>query len=126
MLAAVLHDFNKLELEDVPVPEPGIGEVVVRIKSCGICATDYKAIKGIRRNVDFPLIAGHEPSGVVAAIGPGVRHFREGDAGDLPALRLLRRLPPLPRGRYALLRALRSRPAATGRRSPGPGPSPNT
>jgi L-iditol 2-dehydrogenase len=80
MLAAVLHDFNKLELEDVPVPEPGIGEVVVRIKSCGICATDYKAIKGIRRNVNFPLIAGHEPSGVVAAIGPGVRHFREGDA----------------------------------------------
>jgi L-iditol 2-dehydrogenase len=67
-------------LEDVPVPEPGIGEVVVRIKSCGICATDYKAIKGIRRNVNFPLIAGHEPSGVVAAIGPGVRHFREGDA----------------------------------------------
>ena len=79
MLAAVLKDYNRLVLEDVPVPEPGIGEAVVRIRACGFCATDYKAIKGIRRNVTFPLIPGHEPSGVVAAVGAGVEHFREGD-----------------------------------------------
>lgn len=80
MLAAVLKDFNHLVLEDVPVPVPKLGEVVVRIKSCGICATDYKAIKGIRRNVTFPFIPGHEPSGVVARVGPGVTHFKAGDA----------------------------------------------
>ena len=80
MLAAVLHDFNKLELEDVERPAPRApGTVLVRIKSCGICQTDYKAIKGIRRNVKFPLIPGHEPSGVVAEAGPGVLHFRPGD-----------------------------------------------
>ena len=79
MLAAVLHDFNRLELEEVPVPEPKAGEVAVRIKSCGFCATDYKAIKGIRRNVTFPLIPGHEPAGVVAAAGAGVKHVKEGD-----------------------------------------------
>ncbi|RKX83340.1 MAG: hypothetical protein DRP70_14920 [Spirochaetes bacterium] len=79
MTAAVLRDFNKLELEQVPIPEPGFGETVIRIKSCGFCATDYKAIKGIRRNVDFPFIAGHEPSGTVSAIGPGVTGFKEGD-----------------------------------------------
>ena len=79
MLAAVLKDFNHLVLEDVPTPKPGVGEVVVRIRSCGICATDYKAIKGIRRNVAFPFTPGHEPAGVVAAVGLGVRHFREGD-----------------------------------------------
>lgn len=79
MLAAVLKDFNHLVLEDLPMPQPGIGEVVVRIRSCGFCATDYKAIRGIRRNVTFPLIAGHEPAGVVAAVGRGVQHFREGD-----------------------------------------------
>ena len=79
MLAAILHDFNRLILEDVPIPEPGLGEVIVRIKSCGICATDYKAIKGIRRNVTFPFIPGHEPSGIVARVGPGVLHFEEGD-----------------------------------------------
>ncbi len=79
MLAAVLKDYDNLVLEDVPQPEPGIGEAVVRIRSCGFCATDYKAIKGIRRNVVFPLVPGHEPSGVVAKVGPGVEHFRQGD-----------------------------------------------
>jgi len=79
MLAAVLKDFNHLELKDIPIPEPGLGEVVVRIKSCGICATDYKAVKGIRRNVKFPFIPGHEPSGIVARIGPGVQAIKEGD-----------------------------------------------
>lgn len=79
MLAAVLKDFDNLVLQDVPKPSPGHGEVVVRIRSCGICATDYKAIKGIRRNVKFPIVTGHEPSGVVAEVGAGVKHLREGD-----------------------------------------------
>lgn len=80
MLAAVLKDFDHLELQELPVPEPGVNEVVVRIKACGICATDYKAIKGIRTNVTFPFIPGHEAAGVVAAVGPGVRHVKQGDA----------------------------------------------
>ena len=79
MLAAVLTDFNNLVLKEVPVPEPGMNEVVVRVKACGICATDYKAIKGIRTNVTFPFIPGHEASGFVAAVGPGVSHIKEGD-----------------------------------------------
>ena len=80
MCAAVLQDFNQLELDEVPIPRAeNVGEVVVQIKSCGICATDFKAIKGIRRNVKFPIIVGHEPSGIVAEIGPGVLHFKVGD-----------------------------------------------
>jgi L-iditol 2-dehydrogenase len=79
VLAAVLKDYNQLVLEDVPVPEPRVGEVVVRIRSCGFCATDYKAITGIRRNVKFPYVPGHEPAGVVAKVGPGVREFKEAD-----------------------------------------------
>lgn len=79
MLAAILKDFNNLVLEDVPKPEPGPGEVLVRIKSCGFCATDYKAIKGIRRNVDFPLLPGHEPAGIIAGVGPYVTNVKEGD-----------------------------------------------
>jgi threonine dehydrogenase-like Zn-dependent dehydrogenase len=79
MLAAVLRDYHQLELDDLPIPEPRAGEVLVRIQSCGFCATDFKAIKGIRRNVRFPLIPGHEPAGVVAAVGAGVAHVKEGD-----------------------------------------------
>jgi L-iditol 2-dehydrogenase len=80
MLAAVLHDFHQLNLEEVPIPEPiHNGAVVVKIKSCGFCATDYKAITGRRTNVHFPFVPGHEPSGVVSAVGPGVTHFKPGD-----------------------------------------------
>ncbi|MBA3709640.1 MAG: alcohol dehydrogenase catalytic domain-containing protein [Planctomycetes bacterium] len=79
MLASVLHDFNDLVLEEVPMPEPDAGEVLVKIKACGFCATDWKAIRGKRTNVEFPLIPGHEPAGIVAGIGAGVRGFKEGD-----------------------------------------------
>ena len=81
MSAAVLQDFCRIELEEVPKPEPvEVGDVVIKIKSCGFCATDYKAIMGIRRNVTFPFIPGHEPSGIIAEIGPGVTHFKPGDS----------------------------------------------
>lgn len=80
MLAAVLRDYDKLALEDIPIPEPEPGEVLVRIAACGFCQTDYKAIKGIRRNVRFPLVPGHEPAGVVAAVGANVTSVKEGDA----------------------------------------------
>jgi len=79
MLAAVLKAFGELVLEDVPVPQPGPGEVVVRIRACGFCATDYKAIQGIRRNVSFPFIPGHEPAGVIASVGLAVDGLQEGD-----------------------------------------------
>lgn len=79
MLAAVLKDFNQLELEDVPKPTPAYDEVVLRVKACGICATDYKAITGKRRNVTFPTITGHEPSGIVSEVGANVTNFKEGD-----------------------------------------------
>jgi L-iditol 2-dehydrogenase len=80
MKAAVLHGINDVRLEEVPCPQPNApDQVVVQIKSCGICATDHKAIRGIRKNVRFPFIAGHEPSGVVTAVGSGVGHFKEGD-----------------------------------------------
>lgn len=79
MLAAVLKDFDKLVLEEVPAPEPRMQEVVVRVRACGFCATDYKAIKGMRRNVMFPFSAGHEPAGVGAKVGLGVSNVKEGD-----------------------------------------------
>jgi len=80
MLAAVLKDFNNLVLEDVPKPEiKKPNEVIIRVKSCGICATDYKVIRGIRRNVEFPFIPGHEVSGVIEEVGNEVNHVNKGD-----------------------------------------------
>jgi threonine 3-dehydrogenase len=79
MHAAVLTAPNRLELQEVPTPKPGPGEVLVRVKACGFCATDYKAIRGARTNVRFPAILGHEPAGVVEALGPSVAGFAPGD-----------------------------------------------
>lgn len=79
MKAAVLKEFGKFTIEDVPRPEPGINEVLVKVKACGICQTDYKAFAGLRDNVTLPQILGHEPAGVVAGMGPGVTDFEEGD-----------------------------------------------
>ena len=80
MLAAVLRDFDRMEIEEVPTPSAAVGEVLVRIVACGICQTDYKAYRGIRRNVTFPTILGHEAAGTVESVGAGVTHVREGDA----------------------------------------------
>jgi alcohol dehydrogenase, propanol-preferring len=82
MKAAVVRAFGKpLVIEDVPVPVPGPGEILVKVKACGVCHTDLHAASG-----DWPVkpvppfIPGHEAAGVVAALGAGVTEFKLGDA----------------------------------------------
>ncbi len=82
MKAAVVREFGKpLVIEDVPVPQPGPGEVLVKVKACGVCHTDLHAASG-----DWPVkpvppfIPGHEAAGIVAALGPGVKNLKVGDA----------------------------------------------
>lgn len=62
---------GKLEMREVPAPEPGAGQVRIRTAFCAICATDLQMIAGWKRT-GFPSIPGHEWAGVVDAIGPGV------------------------------------------------------
>jgi len=59
------------------VPEIGVGELLVRVHTCGVCGTDLKKISTGSHSA--PRIFGHETSGVVAAVGRGVRDFKEGD-----------------------------------------------
>ncbi|HLX86387.1 MAG TPA: zinc-dependent dehydrogenase [Terriglobales bacterium] len=77
MRAAVYHGINDVRLEEVPVPEIGQGEILVRVHTCGICGTDLKKIATGSHSA--PRIFGHETSGVVAAVGEGVRKFTPGD-----------------------------------------------
>ncbi len=79
MLAAVLEDVRKMVLKEVSRPSPGRGEVIVRIKACGICQTDYCAYTGQRTNWQPGQIVGHEMSGIVDEVGEGVAGFKEGD-----------------------------------------------
>ena len=77
MQAAVYRGVNDVRLETVPVPQIGHGELLVRVHTCGICGTDLKKIATGSHSA--PRIFGHETSGVVAAIGQGVRQFKPGD-----------------------------------------------
>jgi threonine dehydrogenase-like Zn-dependent dehydrogenase len=82
MRAALLRDFGKLDVEEVPVPEPGPGEVLVRVRACGICGTDLKIVAGAYKGTwppALPFIIGHEWSGEVAALGPGTSGLSVGD-----------------------------------------------
>ena len=77
MLAAVYRGVNDVRLETVPVPTIGPGELLVRVHTCGICGTDLKKIATGSHSA--PRIFGHETSGMVAAVGAGVRDFQPGD-----------------------------------------------
>jgi L-iditol 2-dehydrogenase len=77
MQAAVYRGVNDVRLETVPVPQIGPGEMLIRVHSCGICGTDLKKISTGSHSA--PRIFGHETSGVVAAVGAGVSHYRPGD-----------------------------------------------
>jgi alcohol dehydrogenase, propanol-preferring len=89
MKAAVVHRFDaQLVIEDVPTPEPGPEQVLVRIEASGLCHTDIHAARGewpVRPAL--PFIPGHEGVGVVEALGPGNSHgVRIGDRVALPWL----------------------------------------
>ncbi len=83
MKAMALVAFDKLELVDVLVPEPGPGEVLCRIKSVALCGSDPKMIHGGYQFANwppyFPFIMGHEWSGQVVSVGEGVKEFLPGD-----------------------------------------------
>lgn len=88
MKAAVLHEFNQpLQIEEVDIPTPGPGQIVVKMQASGVCHTDLHAVEG-----DWPVkpsppfIPGHEGVGLVTAVGEGVKNVKEGDRVGVPWL----------------------------------------
>ncbi len=80
MKAIVLKNDMDMGVEEVPTPEPGEGEVLLRVRWSSICGTDLHIYLGEFKNrVTYPRILGHEFSGVVKAIGPGVTTAASGD-----------------------------------------------
>lgn len=82
MKAAVVHAFGEpLAIDEVPLPTPGPGEVLVKVMATGVCHTDVHAADGDwPAKPSPPFIPGHEGTGVVAALGAGVTNLKEGDA----------------------------------------------
>lgn len=89
MKAAIVRDFgDPLRVEEAPKPEPGPGEVLVRVEAAGLCHTDIHAAHGDWPvKPKLPLIPGHEGVGIVEAVGPGVmRNIEEGERVAIPWL----------------------------------------
>jgi 2-desacetyl-2-hydroxyethyl bacteriochlorophyllide A dehydrogenase len=79
MRAALITGINEpLAIRDVEVPEPGPGQVRIRIHASGICGTDIHVWHG-QFPVELPIVPGHEPVGTIDACGPGVTAFSKGD-----------------------------------------------
>ena len=72
-------DQSPLELSDVPKPEPGAEDILIRINVCGLCHTDLHTIEGELSDVNLPIIPGHQIVGNVEKMGNKASRFREGD-----------------------------------------------
>lgn len=81
MKAAVVEKFRApLAIKELPIPVPGAGQALVEIVTSGVCHTDLHAADGDWPvKPSLPFIPGHEGAGFVAALGPGVKHLKEGD-----------------------------------------------
>jgi len=81
MKAARLHNYKKpLVIDEIPTPQPGPGQVLVKIAGSGFCHSDLHIIEGeLELPLPLPLTLGHENAGYVASIGKGVTAVREGD-----------------------------------------------
>ena len=69
MKALLLKEYNLLAYEDVPIPQLGPRDVLVQVKSCGICGSDVHGMDGSTGRRILPLIMGHEASGVRSQVG---------------------------------------------------------
>jgi propanol-preferring alcohol dehydrogenase len=87
MRAMVLHAASQpLVMEDRPVPEPGDGEVLIRVSACGVCRTDLHITSGELTRPKLPLVIGHQVVGQVERLGAGARRFSLGERVGVPWL----------------------------------------
>jgi len=78
MRQAIMTEPGRIEFRDVPVPKPGPDEVLIRVKMIGICGSDVHVRHGRHPFTSYPVVQGHEFSGVVDAVGRRVRRIRPG------------------------------------------------
>ncbi|MGH6793313.1 MAG: alcohol dehydrogenase catalytic domain-containing protein, partial [Methyloceanibacter sp.] len=71
---------------DLPVPEPGLNQILIKVAACGVCRTDLHIADGELTQPKLPLVLGHEIVGYVEALGPGVEGFAVGERVGVPWL----------------------------------------
>lgn len=102
MRAAVCKARETIAIEQVPRPMPGEGEVLVRVRATGLCGSDVDGYAGRHPMIRWPVILGHECSGVVAELGPGVSDWAVSDEVAVEPFFTCKRCPACRRGKYNL------------------------
>ncbi|MBI2371672.1 MAG: alcohol dehydrogenase catalytic domain-containing protein [Deltaproteobacteria bacterium] len=102
MQAIVYPQPNEFRLQDLPVPSPGPDQVLIRVRSTTICATDFKIFAGQFPGTKFPHIPGHEWSGEVVEVGSRVAHVKPGDRVGVEVHVGCGACPPCLNGLYTL------------------------
>ncbi len=80
-------ETRPLRATTLPRPEPGPGQIRIRVTACGVCRTDLHVIEGDLRAANLPLVPGHQVVGVVDSLGAGVSRYRPGDRVGVAWLR---------------------------------------
>lgn len=100
MLQAVMTKPGEIEFHDVPIPEVGAGQVLVKIMKIGVCGSDIHVYHGKHPYTSYPVVQGHEASGAIAKVGSGVTGFKEGDRVTIQPQVVCGECYPCTHGRY--------------------------
>ena len=87
MRAMLLESAGKpLKLAEIPIPQPGPGQVLLKVRACGVCHTDLHILDGELTEPKLPLVLGHQIVGIVTGRGPGAQRFQAGERVGVPWL----------------------------------------
>mgnify|MGYP000327150207 CR=1 FL=1 len=100
MLQATMVEPGRIVFEDVPKPEVGKGQVLIRVKACGVCGSDVHVWRGEHPFTSYPVIQGHEFSGIVESVGEGVEGINTGTKVTVEPSIVCGRCYPCRHGRY--------------------------
>lgn len=107
MLQQVMTAPKEIRFDTVPVPQPGPGQVLVKIKRIGICGSDIHVYHGKHPYTKYPVTQGHEVSGRIAAVGEGVTGFRVGQKVTIEPQVFCGKCHPCTHGKYNLCESLK-------------------
>ena len=109
MNQAVMTRPGKIEFRDAPVPSPGKGKVLIRVRRIGICGSDVNVYHGKHPFTTYPVVQGHEFSGVIEKLGKGVAGLRVGTLVTATPQDVCGACPPCRRGDYHICDRLKVR-----------------
>lgn len=107
MLQEVMTEPKKIEFREIPVPEPGAGQVLVKIRKIGICGSDIHVYHGKHPFTRYPVTQGHEVSAQIEALGAGVDAFRVGQKVTIEPQVTCGKCYPCTHGKYNLCEELK-------------------